>query len=199
MINYRGSGPGYFHDLYVNALTINAVVMAVHESVFLGFLSGMTKYKESHDDFAAFVIPVSSNGYSQEHALVTISRLAAIGIPAGKILTVINDREKEYFAREDFSLLLSGGAEARQFTWSETAMVYPNKIYPLLDQGGTLTELLGSGIETDHGMVGDEAAISEAAQRRAYQRLARSAVENLNQVFAALFGAAAWPAVRLPA
>lgn len=181
----RGS---QFGELQEQMLLVDNAVIDIGASNVEDVMKLMSQYRGAHEDFDLFVIPTTSSAKVSKDTIATIEALAALGVPPTKIVTVFNQLEADATVESAFFHLLAYHGGAKTFTLRTDAAIYSSEVFQRLgDLGVTLSEILAD--QTDWREVlktseGDEKR--RAATMITTKRLALSAAENLDAVFAAI-------------
>lgn len=121
-----------FGDL-LNALDlIDDAVIDIGASNVEDFLVRMKQYRGSHEDIDYFVIPTVPARKQQRDTIGTISELADMGIPAEKILLVMNQVEPEDVAEDVFEGIFSFHKTHQNFMLRPDAVIRVNDLYAKL-------------------------------------------------------------------
>ncbi|ECO4312776.1 hypothetical protein AB0001_004773 [Salmonella enterica] len=151
----------------------------------------MRQYKGSHEEFDLFVVPAVKESKQIDDTMSTIRALSALGVPSKKIKVVMNKVEVDDAVEDVFFPLFAMHKEEKLFTLSPAAKVESSEIYPLLKTYGTSIEKL-LGDSTDWRLKMREAKTEEekrtAVRMISMTRLARSAKDNLDNVFKIITG-----------
>lgn len=170
-------------------LTADGAVLDIGASNVEAVMAMMEKYKGSHEDFDLFVVPVTKDAKQMLDTIGTIETLQDMGVPAAKIVVVMNQVEPGEKVEEAFRALFAYHAKSGGFTLRPQAAIHFNEIYQKAREVGlTVSELVAD--ETDWKAIiretDDPDEKARAVQILMLRRLALSADENLNDVFAAL-------------
>lgn len=179
-----------FGALQEYMMTIDAAVVDIGASNVEEFVKLMQQYRGSHEEFDYFVVPVVKEGKQQRDTVATIQALSAMGIPPKKIRVVFNKLEADETIEEAFAPMLAFYEAEKRFTLKAKAVLHSSDIYQgLRALNISVTELLNDPI--DYRALLREAKTPEEkaphASMISLKRLATSAQENLDEVFAALF------------
>ena len=93
-------------------MKLDDAIVDVGSSNVEDFLKMMQHYADSQEEFDLFVVPVVKDGKQQADTVNTIRALRAIGVPAAKILVLINKVETDE-TLEDKTTRLIAAANAK--------------------------------------------------------------------------------------
>lgn len=184
--NVRGK---HFGALQEQLMVMDSAVIDVGSSNVEDFMKCMQQYRGSHEEIDVFVVPAVKDGKQIQDTIATIQTLAAMDVPAQKIRVVFNRLESDETIREEFYPLFAYHEDARAFTLRPQATIQFSEIYQRLRHLGTTIDALLAD-QTD-----DKAALRQAqthdekrrlVARISAKRLAASAQENLDAVFAVI-------------
>lgn len=184
----RGEKYGQIMD---GMFMVDNAVIDVGASNVEAFTRLMERYKGSHEIFDYFVIPAVVEAL--DSTISTIAYLADSGIPAEKILVVMNRITTEVDLNYDFAPLREYHNDRKAFTFIEEP-ISENEIYPRLKETRkSIADLLAD--ETDYlGKVKLAKRPSDRiryGQAYAMKCLAIGAQEELDNVFNAMFKSSA--------
>lgn len=179
-----------FGNLQEHLLMIDTAIIDVGASNVDDFLKMMSKYEGSHEDFDYFLIPVVKEKKQQADTINTIRSLSAMGISAKKIRIIFNKLEVEDIVEEEFSAIFGLHHLEKNFTLIPQAVIYYNEVFEKIKiLGKSISAILADTInyrqklrETDN-----QVEKEQCVRMIAIKRLAISAQNNLNNVFALLF------------
>jgi hypothetical protein len=178
-----------FGQLQEQLMMIDAAVIDVGSSNVEDFVKLMKQYHGSHDDMDLFVVPAVKEGKQIKDTIATVQALAAMGVSPKKIRVVFNKLEADETVEEAFYPLFAFYEDKKAFTLRPKAVLHFSELYQRLRTHKlTVGDLLAD--QTDYkarlreGKTPAEKA--EAAARISMRRLAASAQENLDTVFAAI-------------
>ena len=172
-------------------IMLKTAIIDVGASNIEGFFREMNELDGSHEDIDVFLIPVVRDEKIINESVKTAMLLSGLGIPADKIKIVFNRFPKDLDLEEAFSAIFKVAKARGEFTVSKDAVIYENPVYSDLNKMRiSLRELNDDA--TDYRATLSEAK-DEKEQKRclamiAMKRRASSATQNLDDVFAALFG-----------
>jgi hypothetical protein len=187
-IRLRG---GQFDILQEGVLLSDAAIIDVGSSNVDDFIKQMAKAQGSQADFDYFIVPTMKEVKKQVDTLATLRSLRSIGVSAPRIRIVFNAVEPEDLELlEDVFETLFEAAASGQCVCSPRCAVYQNEVYEKLKADSrTVTEVVAD--KTDYrsllSRTQNTAEREALVDRIVTQRLARSANDNLDAVFAALF------------
>ncbi|MCB2022175.1 MAG: hypothetical protein KDG44_15380 [Burkholderiaceae bacterium] len=169
--------------------SVNDVVVDVGASNVEDLLKLMRRYRDSQEDFDAFVVPTVPARKQQQDTAATLAELARIGVPASRLRLVFNQVEDDLPIEQAFETLLaycaaSGVVQPR----IEACMTY-NEVYARVRATHqSLAELAADATDYKAEIAKAASAADKLAlaQRLATRRLARGVVPELDACFAAL-------------
>ena len=178
-----------FDQLQEYLQTASDVVVDVGASNVEDLLALMRRYRGSHEDFDAFIVPTVPARKQQLDTAATLSELARIGVCAQRIRLLFNQVEDHTRVDQVFETLLAYCAASGTVHPRLDACLRFNEVYARLrlsDQ--TLLELATD--PTDYkGRIAAAASQAEKlalAQKLATQRLARGVLPELDACFSGL-------------
>jgi hypothetical protein len=180
----------HFGAVSEQLLLVDSAVLDIGSSNAEVLLELMRRYQGSHEDLDLFVVPTVKEGKQMRDTITTIQMLKAMGVPANKIRVVFNRVVTDDTLEEEFHPLFEFHEETKAFTLRPQAALEFSELYPRLrSYNTTIPELLADSTDykarlRDPALTKEEK--SEAAARISMRRLAGSAQENLDAVFAAL-------------
>ncbi|ATS78475.1 hypothetical protein LN565_14940 [Xanthomonas euvesicatoria pv. euvesicatoria] len=178
-----------FGALQEQLLVIDSAVIDVGSSNVEDFVKLMRQYRGSHEDMDLFVIPAVKEAKQIKDTIATIQALAAMGVPAKKIRVVFNKLEADDTVEDAFYPLIAFHQDTKSFTLRPAAAIQYSELFQRLRAlNVTIGELVSD--TTDYKALLREAKTPEDKQAIAAKisakRLAASAQENLDSVFAVL-------------
>lgn len=178
-----------FGQLQEQLLMIDAAVIDIGASNVEDFVKLMQQYRGSHEDFDLFVVPAVKDSKQIRDTIATIQALAAMGVPPKKIKVVFNKLESDETVEEAFYPLVAFHEDTKAFSLKPEAAIQYSELYQKLRTfKTTIPDLLAD--PTDHKAKLREAKTPDEKARAAamisMRRLAGSAQENLDAVFAAI-------------
>ena len=182
-----------FGELSEILLTEDNAVVDVGASNVEDFFKYMGQFAGSHEDFDYFLVPTVSEKKQQADTINTIKTLAALGVPRSRILVVFNKVEIDDAddLPHTFAAVLGFHEMEKKFTLKRDAVIYSNEVFERLR---ALKTIIAAVVQdtTDYReqlrAAQDDAAKEQAKRMISVQRLAKSAWQNLDQVYGALFG-----------
>ena len=170
----------------------NAVV-DVGASNVEDFFKYMGQFAGSHEEFDYFLVPTVGEKKQQADTINTIKTLAALGVPAKKILIVFNKVEIDDAddLPHTFAALFGFHELEKKFTLKRDAVIYSNELFERLR---ALKKNIAEVVQdtTPYREMLREAKTEQdkehAVRMISVQRLAKSAWQNLDDVYAVLFG-----------
>ncbi|MDU8545746.1 MULTISPECIES: StbB family protein [Pseudomonas] len=176
-------------------MTTDKAVVDVGASNVEDFMKYMGQYAGSQEEFDFFLVPAVAEKKQQADTINTIKTLAALGVPAKRILVVFNkvDIDEADDVPELFGAVFGFHALDKKFTLKPSAVIYSNEVFERLR---ALKRNIADVVtdETDYRTQLREAADDDAKQHAvrmiSVKRLALSAWQNLDDVYVTLFGKA---------
>jgi hypothetical protein len=169
--------------------SVDNVVIDIGASNVEDLLKLMRRYRDSQEDFDAFIVPTVPARKQQQDTAATLAELARIGVSPDRIRLVFNQVDDDSPIERTFDTLLAYCASSGVVQPRLAAFLSFNEVYALVrGTGQSLAELAAD--RTDY-----KAAIAKAsaqsdklalAHRLATQRLARGVMPELEACFAAL-------------
>lgn len=181
-----------FGELQEDLMLMESAIVDVGASNAEDFVKLMAQFSGSHEEFDYFIVPVVSEKKQQADTINTIKTLARLGVPARKIRVVFNRVDPEDSQNIDnlFAAVIGFHQAEKLFTLKREAVLFNNEIFDRLRAlKKTVTEVVNDA--TDYRALLREAKTDDdkhhAVSMVSAQRLARSAQDNLDQTFKALF------------
>lgn len=182
-----------FGELSETLMTEDNAVVDVGASNVEDFFKYMGQFAGSHEEFDFFLVPTVSEKKQQADTINTIKTLAALGVPRSRILVVFNKVEIDDAddLPHTFAALMGFHELEKKFTLKRDAVIYSNEVFERLR---ALKTSIAAVVQdtTDYReqlrAAQDDAAKEQAKRMISVQRLAKSAWQNLDQVYASLFG-----------
>ncbi|MFC3945612.1 plasmid stabilization protein [Pseudomonas gingeri NCPPB 3146 = LMG 5327] len=182
-----------FGELSEILMTEDNAVVDVGASNVEDFFKYMGQFAGSHEEFDYFLVPTVSEKKQQADTINTIKTLAALGVPRSRILVVFNKVEIDDAddLPHTFAALMGFHELEKKFTLKRDAVIYSNEVFERLR---ALKTSIAAVVQdtTDYReqlrAAQDDAAKEQAKRMISVQRLAKSAWQNLDQVYATLFG-----------
>ncbi|WP_110973473.1 StbB family protein [Pseudomonas huaxiensis] len=182
-----------FGELSEILMTEDNAVVDVGASNVEDFFKYMGQFSGSHEEFDFFLVPTVSEKKQQADTINTIKTLAALGVPRSRILVVFNKVEIDDAddLPHTFAALMGFHELEKKFTLKRDAVIYSNEVFERLR---ALKTSIAAVVQdtTDYReqlrAAQDDAAKEQAKRMISVQRLAKSAWQNLDQVYATLFG-----------
>ena len=190
----------HYNDLLQRLMKLHDAIVDVGSSNVEDFLKMMQHYADSQEEFDLFVVPVVKDGKQQADTVNTIRALRAIGVPAAKILVLINKVETDDDLRTDFAGVFGFCANG-EATIPEGGVIFANELFAMLK-----TQQLSIGALNDDAtdyrqrlrVAANEDEQDAAIQMIAMKRLAKTCNKNLDAAFAALFPETLQASLALP-
>ncbi|NAP32570.1 StbB family protein [Pseudomonas syringae] len=181
-----------FGQLQEELMMMDSAVVDVGASNVEDFVKLMQQYRGSHEEFDSFVIPTVKDSKQVKDTIATIEALKSMGVPAKKITVVFNKLEPGESVDEEFYPLIQYHEASKAYTLRKAAAVDYSELYHKLRRYKvTIPELLADSTDYKAKMREAMAANNETEKLRcvamiSMRRLALSANENLDAVFAAI-------------
>lgn len=179
--------------LHDHLQTLDDAIVDVGASNIEEYFHLMSQFQGSYKDFDCFVVPTVKEQKQQNDTVNTIKALGEIGVTPDRIRVVFNrvdPRDLDIFASDFQTVLGFGEQKKKPYRLSREAIVFENEIYTMLKG---LQRSIGQLLADDTDYRGQLRVMTDEAGKRhclnmiAGRRLAASANENLDNVFAALF------------
>lgn len=178
-----------FGELQEYLQTVDSAVVDIGASNVEDLLGLMRRYRGSHDDFDAFVVPTVPALKQQQDTIATLVDLSQLGVPASRLKVVFNMVEDDTEIAQSFYLLLAFLDEHAIALAKPECRLGLNEIYRRVKGNGTDVAALASD-GTDYKALIARAHSTEEkltlAQRLATRRLAVGVLPELDACFAAL-------------
>lgn len=165
------------------------VVIDIGASNVEELLRLMRRYRDSQEDFDAFIVPTVPTRKQQQDTAATLTELARIGVPPTRLRLLFNQVDDDDPLDRTFETLLAYCATSG-VVQPDLAVVLPyNEVYALVR--GSTQSLADLAIDATDYKAEIARATSRSqtlalAQRLALHRLARGVVPQLDACFAAL-------------
>ena len=179
-----------FKDLFKKLIALDDAIIDVGASNVEDFLSGMSKFEDSHREIDRFIVPVTSGNKEQKEALGMIATLTGFGIPRERIRVLFNKVQSD--VTEEFPLVLNYARKEQNCIADPAADIFENEVFDLMG-ARKLNIAQALADETDYksrlrelGKDGDPRLRAQYADMHAIKALAKSVNRNLDNVFAAL-------------
>lgn len=182
----RGSRFGELHE-YLQ--TIDHAVVDIGASNVEDLLALMRRYRGSHENFDAFVIPSVAATKQQKDTMATLADLSRMGIPQERLKLVFNMVEDDENVEDIFFPLLSFLRDNPIARASPDCKLPFNEIYRRMQAGhANLFELAADDTDYKAAILKepDKGAKIQLARRMANRQLALGAIPELDACFAAL-------------
>ncbi|MDY7536418.1 StbB family protein [Pseudomonas sp. Bout1] len=182
-----------FGELQAWLMTIDDAVVDVGASNVEDFVKYMGQFAGSHEEFDYFLVPAVAEKKQQADTINTVKTLAALGVPAKRILVVFNkvDIDEADELPELFSAVFGFHALEKKFTLKPDAVIFSNEVFERLR---ALKKNIAEVVEdtTDYRSqlrtASNDDDKQHAVRMVSVQRLAKSAWQNLDDVYRVLFG-----------
>lgn len=181
--NLRGNALGIILD---DMIYHDNCLVDVGSSNAESVIALLSKYDDSHEDFDAFILPTINKKKVISDTIATARALNSIGVPAEKIIIILNQIDVDTSIEIDFSAIKAFNDVILSF--DESLAIPTHDFFSrVAGTGKDLTSILND--DTDYAKLirstpkDDETALSEAVLMRALQRLAKSLDKDLGQLF----------------
>lgn len=180
-----------FGQLQERLLSGGEVIVDVGASNVEDFVSLMTEFDGSHEDFDRFVVPTVPAGKQQRDTVATITELHRMGVPPERIFLVFNmvDRIEHGDLERVFASLFAYHRQFGHFTLRRDAVIHQSEIYSRAAQAGMSINAIRTD-ETDYragiALTSDPAEKARLAQLVSIRRLAVGVWAELDRVFRTL-------------
>jgi len=178
-----------FGQLQEQLLLIDAAVIDIGASNVEDFIKLMQQYRGSHEDFDFFVVPAVKEAKQIKDTIATITALAAMGVPADRIRVVFNKLEPDETVEEAFYPLIAYHADTGAFRYTPGAALQYSELYQKLRTHRlTVADLLADATDYKARLraASNQEEKAHAAAMISLRRLAASAQDNLDAVYAAI-------------
>lgn len=178
-----------FAQLQEFLLGVDNVVVDIGASNVEELLKLMRRYRDSQDDFDAFIVPTVPARKQQQDTAATLAELARIGVPPEKLRLVFNQVDDDSPIDRTFETLLAYCASSGVVQARPAALLSFNEVYALVrGTGRSLAELAAdrTDYKAEIARAGTQSDKLALAHRLAIQRLARGVIPELDACFAAL-------------
>lgn len=179
-----------FVSLHKELILADDVVVDVGSSNVEVFISLMSENEGSHEEFDLFVVPTVSDKKQVQDTIGTIEALSALGVEKENIRLIFNRVNITDDLEETFYQLFAYHKDANNFTLSTRATIRLNEVYQELRQYNTDIETILSKSKQEYKAElrealkeGDRAAVERARDFVSIFGLAKSARQNLDEVF----------------
>jgi hypothetical protein len=177
-----------FGELQEYLQTIDGAIVDIGASNVEELLGLMRRYRGSHEDFDAFVVPTVPALKQQQDTIATLVDLSQLGVPASRLKLVFNMVEDDDVSRSFFPLLAFLDQHPISLP-NPKCRLGKNEIYPRVKGNGADLVTLARD-DTDYKALivqaHDTAEKLALAQKLATRRLASGVVPELDACFAAL-------------
>lgn len=178
-----------FGDLLEALQLMDSAVVDLGASNVEAVMTIMSLYRNAHEDFDYYVVPVIPEPKQMRDTISTINALAELGVPAKKIRVVFNKLEPGDTPERVFAGIFNYHEAEKRFTLRPDAVLHENEIYTRLNgKAVNLLEILND--PTDYKAKIKEAKTQDEkvgfAQQLSIQRLAGGVIDEHNAVFKTL-------------
>lgn len=183
--NIRGNALGAILDDMMNH---DSALLDVGSSNAETVLSLLSKYDGAHEDFDAFIIPVISKPKVINDSIATASALAEMGVPAEKIIILLNQIDIETDKSIEFSKIQN--LDGVTLVYDENLAIPSHDFFArIAGTGIDFLEVLND--ETDYTTLvkqtpKDDSKLGEYVLRRALKRLATSLNKSFSDIYLVL-------------
>lgn len=176
-------------QLQEELMMMDSAVVDVGASNVEDFIKLVQQYRGSHEEFDLFVVPVVAESKQIRDTIATIDALHAIGVPSKKIRVVFNRLEVDETVEDNFWPLIAYHQDKARYTLREEAVIGYSELYhKMRTHRMTIEDLMAD--DTNWRAKLKEAKTDAEKQRAAamisMRRLAITAKENLDAVFATI-------------
>lgn len=178
-----------FAELQEYLQLVDDVVVDIGASNIEDLLGLMRRYRGSHEDFDAFIVPAVPAGKQQRDTMATLAELSRLGIPADKVRVIFNMVEDGADLERSFEPLLAFLKQAPMARVSLDCRLGINEIYGRINGSGADLSALAADPSDYKALIKastDAPQRLALAQRLATQRLANGVVPELDACFRAL-------------
>jgi hypothetical protein len=168
---------------------VDDVVVDIGASNVEDLLRLMRRYRDSQEDFDAFVVPTVPARKQQQDTVATLAELARLGVPAARLRLVFNQVDDDSPVEHAFETLLAYCAASGVVQPHPAARMSYNEVYARIRGAGrSLAELALDSTDYKAEIARAVSASDKLAlaQMLATQRLARGVVPELDACFTAL-------------
>lgn len=180
--NIRGNALGAILD---DMMKYDNALLDVGSSNAETVVSLLAKYDGAHEDFDAFIIPVISKPKVISDSIATASALADMGVPAEKIIIVLNQIDIETDKSIEFAKIHD--LDGVTLTYDENLAIPSHDFFArIAGTGFDLLEVLND--ETDYTKLvketpKDSPELGNYVLRRALKRLASSLEKSFSEIY----------------
>ncbi|RVT49588.1 StbB family protein [Rubrivivax albus] len=178
-----------FAELQEYLQVVDSVVVDIGASNIEDLLALMRRYRGSHEDFDAFVVPTVPAGKQQRDTIATLAELSRLGIPASRVHVLFNMVDDGTELERVFEPVIAFLQQSSVATASLDCRLGVNEIYGRV-QGSAVNLADLAADRTDYkaliAAATDSGVRLALAQRLATRRLAIGVVPELDACFAAL-------------
>jgi hypothetical protein len=169
--------------------TVDSAVVDIGASNVEDLLALMRRYRGSHDDFDAFVVPTVPALKQQKDTIATLAELARLGVPAHRLRLVFNMVEDGVEVAQAFDTLLAFLGEQPIAIADVHCRLGTNEIYERVKGSGADIATLASDGTDYKALIAKARGTTDRlalARKLALRRLARGVLPELDACFAAL-------------
>jgi hypothetical protein len=169
--------------------TVSSVVVDIGASNVEELLAQMQRYRGSHEDFDAFVVPTVPALKQQQDTIASLIELGRIGVPASRLKLVFNMVEDGTTVAQAFAPLLAFLKQHPVARTNPSCRLGTNEIYGRIKGGKTDLQTLANDATDYKALIAQAKGTTEKvalAQKLATRRLASGVVPELDACFAAL-------------
>ncbi|MGF6766174.1 MinD-like ATPase involved in chromosome partitioning or flagellar assembly [Paraburkholderia sp. GAS33] len=177
-----------FGELQERLLAGQRLIVDVGASNVEDFMTLMSEFEGSHEDFDRFIVPTVPAGKQQRDTVATISELQAYGVPANRILVIFNmvDRVEHSDLERVFEPIFSHHKSHRSFTLLRDAVIHRSEIYSRAAAFGMSIDAILADTTDYKAEIAKTADVQEKARLAklvSMRRLAGSVSAELDAVF----------------
>lgn len=175
-----------FGQLNEQLMMVDSAIIDIGASNIEDYIKLMAQYSGSHEDVDQYIVPVVKENKQIVDTIKTIRALTVMGVPAQKIHVIFNKLETDETVDEVFYPIFAFWEDTKSFTLNPKAVVIHSELYQRLRAYKTsIPALLEDTTDWKAALRAPETK-AQAAAMISMRRLAISANENLNAVFATL-------------
>lgn len=178
-----------YGDLINSIMTIESAIVDIGASNVESFLKKMNQYNGSHEEFDFFLVPVTKENKVLQDTINTLEYLRTIGVSKEKVKIIFNKIDTDDNIEHDFAPIFGYVKHTKSCTANIKSAIKANEVYELLKKVNKSMGDINSDT-TDYRAKLKTVSSEEKNQcldMIAVKRLAVSANENLDTVYASIF------------